>query len=182
MCDFDGVVDIADDGPAGGLNKVCGALKAERWWQVSRYSLNLVFGRSTYSQYSQSTLHGVSNSLEVDIAHFRAIPTLIARTKPESLLAIDSNLKSPIRQYLVSKRLQALRHTLLQLLVIETKVQSIRYNSDSFRKILAGVLDKVASDKLRSPLLAIFESDVIEDPHIVQSRVDGLGFLPPIAV
>jgi len=122
------------------------------------------------------------NLLEVDIAYFRAIPTLIARPKLESLLAINRNLKSPIRQYLVSKRLQALRHTLLQLLVIETKVQSIRYNSDSFRKILAGVLDKVASDKLRSPLLAILESDVIEDPHIVQSRVDGLGFLPPIAV
>ena len=70
----------------------------------------------------------------------------------------------------------------MQLLIIQAKVQSIRYNSDSFRKILAGVLDKVASDKLRSPLLAIFESDVIEDPNIVQSRVDSLGFLPPVDV
>lgn len=122
------------------------------------------------------------NLLEVDIAHFRAIPTLIAGPKLESLLAINSNLQSPIRQYLISERLQALRHTLLQLLVIETEVQSIRYNRNSFRKILAGVLDKIASDKLRFPLLVILESDVIEDPNIVQSRVDSLGFLPPVDV
>ena len=30
--DFDGVVDVADDGPAGGFDEVCGALEAERWW------------------------------------------------------------------------------------------------------------------------------------------------------
>ena len=120
------------------------------------------------------------NLLEVDIAHFRAIPTLIARPKLESLLAINRNLKSPIRQYLVSKRLQALRHAFLQLLIIKAKIQSIRYDSHSSGKILARVLDKVARDKLRFPLLAISESGVVEDPDVVQSRVDGLGFLPSV--
>ena len=30
--DFDGVVDVADDGPAGGFDEVGGAFEAEGWW------------------------------------------------------------------------------------------------------------------------------------------------------
>jgi hypothetical protein len=126
--------------------------------------------------------HQVLSSLKVDVAHFRAIPALIARPKLKSLFPINSNLKRPIRQYLVSKRLQTLRHAFLQLLIIKAKIQSIRHNSYSSREILARVLNKVARDKLRFPLLAISESGVVEDPNVVQSRVDGLGFLPSVEV
>ena len=124
----------------------------------------------------------VSNSLEIDIAHFRAIPALVARTKLKSLLAINSNLKSPVRQDLISERLQALRHAFLQLFIIKAKVQRIGNNSYSFGNILARVLDEVARDKLSPPLLAISESGIVENPDIVQSRVNGLGFLPSIEV
>jgi hypothetical protein len=182
LCDFDGVVDVADDGPAGGFYKVCGTFKAKGWWQVSCYSLNLVFGWPENSQHSQLMLNQASNSLEVDIAHFRAISALVARPKLKSLFAINSNLKSPVWQDLVGERLQALRHAFLQLLVIEAEVQSIGNNSYSFGNILARVLDKVTRDKLSSPLLAISESSVIENPDVVQSRVDRLGFLPPTEV
>jgi hypothetical protein len=124
--------------------------------------------------------HQVSDLLEVDIAHLRAIPALIARPKLKRLFPINSNLKRPIRQDLISERLQTLRHTLLQLLIIKTEVQSIRHNSYSSGKVLARVLDKVTRDELRFPLLAILESGIVEDPDVVQSWVDGLGFLPSV--
>jgi hypothetical protein len=150
---------------------------------VSCYGLDLVFGWSAYNQHSQSTFRQVSsNLLKVDIAHLRAIPALIARPKFKSLLPVNSNLKRTIRQYLVSKRLQALRHTFLQLLIIKAKVQSIRHNSYGSGKILARVLDKVTRDELSFPLLAILESGIVENPDVVQSRVDGVGFLPSVEV
>jgi hypothetical protein len=173
---------VADDGPAGGFHKVCGTFKAKGWWQVSCYSLNLVLRWPEDSQQSQVMFCELSNLLEVDIAHFRAITTLIARTKLESLFAIDSNLKSPIRQDLVGERLQTLRHAFLQLFIIKAKVQSIGDNSYSFGNILARILDKVARDELSPPLLAISESGIVENPDIVQSRIDRLGFLPPTEV
>ena len=44
--DFDRVVDVADDGPAGGFGEVSDAFEAEGWWQVCCYCLDLVAGGS----------------------------------------------------------------------------------------------------------------------------------------
>ena len=64
MCNFNGIIDVTDDGPAGGLDEMCGALKAKGWWQVSCHSLNLVFGWSTYSQHSQAMFRQISKLTE----------------------------------------------------------------------------------------------------------------------
>jgi hypothetical protein len=126
--------------------------------------------------------HQVSNLLEVKIAHIRAISTLVARAKLECLLAVNSDLKRTIRQDLVSERLQTLCHTFLQLLVTKVKIQSIGNSGYGFGNIFAGVLDEVACDKFSFPVLAVPECGVVEDPDIVQSRVDGLGLLPSIGL
>jgi hypothetical protein len=43
---------------------------------------------------------------------------------------------------------------------------------------LPRILNKITSHKLRPPLLTLAESSIVQNPDIVQSRIDGLGFLP----
>jgi hypothetical protein len=82
---------------------------------------------------------------------------------------------------LVCEGLQALGHTLLQLLIVQVKVQGVCNSGDRFGDVLmnivrlravlfhqfshvshlARVLDKVASNKLSLPLLAVAESSVV---------------------
>jgi len=122
--------------------------------------------------------HYVPHLLESKTAHVRAISALVARTKLESLFAINSDLECAVRQDLVGERLQALRHTLLQFFITKVKVQSISDSGYSFGDLLARVFDKIACDKLGLPIVAISKSGVVKDPDIVQSRVNRLGLFP----
>jgi hypothetical protein len=45
---LDRVVDVAYDGPAGGLGEVGGAFEAEGGWEVCCYGLDLVAGGSVF--------------------------------------------------------------------------------------------------------------------------------------
>jgi hypothetical protein len=111
----------------------------------------------------------------------RAIAALVARAEFQGLFPINGDFESAVWQDLVCKRLQALGHTLLQFLVVQAEVQgvcnsgyrfgdvlmnivrlrTILFHQSSRVSHLARVLDKVASDKLSLPLLAVAESGIV---------------------
>jgi hypothetical protein len=186
---LDRVVDVADDGPAGGLGEVGGAFEDERGREVFGYGLDLGAGGagedavSMRGKVGSVFVAGVSFRYlrEAQIAYVRAVAALVARAEFQGLFPINGDFESAVWQDLVCKRLQALGHTLLQFLVVQAEVQgvcnsgyrfgdvlmnivrlrTILFHQSSRVSHLARVLDKVASDKLSLPLLAVAESGIV---------------------
>jgi len=50
----------------------------------------------------------------------------------------------------------------------------VRDHRNSMRHIFSRILDEVASDELGLPLVSIAVSSIVQDPDVVQCRIDGL--------
>ena len=180
---LDRVVDVADDGPAGGLGEVGGAFEDEGGREVFCYGLDLVAGGTGVEAVSMAVFDvlGWRYLREAKVAYLRAVAALVSWSEFQGLLAINDDFEGAVRQDLVCEGLQALGHALLQFLITQVKVQGVRNSGDRFGDVLmsivrlraisfhrfwdgshlARVLDKVASHKFGLPLLALAESSVV---------------------
>jgi hypothetical protein len=58
------------------------------------------------------------------------------------------------------------------------RLRAIFFDPFKWVSHLPRILNKITSHKLRLPLLTLAEGSIVQNPDIVQSRIDGLGFLP----